>query len=64
MTNLENRLSDAYNKMTIEKKYQLLNQIEVKNLGVNDKVDIDFMESLLNIVLEGTTWMAKLFKII
>lgn len=64
MTNLENRLSDAYNKMTIEEKYQLLNQMEVKNLGTNDKVDIDFMESLLNIVLEGTTWMAKLFKII
>lgn len=64
MTNLESRLSDAYNKMTIEEKYQLLNQMEVKNLGVNDKVDIDFMESLLNIVLEGTTWMAKLFKII
>ena len=64
MTNMESRIKDAYDKMTIEQRYQLMEHMESKNLGANENVDTDFMESIVNILLEGTTIIAKIFKII
>lgn len=64
MNNMENRIKDAYSKMTIEQRYELMEQMEGKNLGANENADMDFMESIVNILLEGTTIIAKLFRII
>ncbi len=61
---LENRINKVIDNMSIEEKYKLLENIEVKNLGVNEKYDSNFMESIVNILLDGTTIIAKIFHII
>ena len=33
MNNMESRIKDAYNKMTIEEQYKLMETLEGKNLG-------------------------------
>lgn len=64
MNNMESRIKYQYDRMTIEQKYELMEQLEGKHLGANENVDMDFMESIVNVLLECTTIIAKLFKII
>lgn len=61
---INNRIDDMLNKMTTEEKYKLLDKIETKNLGHNENMDNDFMESIVNILLDATTILAKLLHII
>ena len=61
---INNRIDDILNKMTTEEKYKLLDKIETKNLGHNENMDNDFMESIVNILLDATTILAKLLHII
>ncbi len=61
---INNRIDDMLNKMTIEEKYKLLDKIETKNLGHNENMDNDFIESIVNILLDVTTILAKIFHII
>ena len=61
---INNRIDDMLNKMTTEEKYKLLDKIETKNLGHNENVDNDFIESIVNILLDATTILAKLLHII
>ena len=63
MINMENRNKDAYNKMTIEEQYKLMETLESKNLGQQEG-DKDTIESITNILLEVTTIVAKMLKII
>ena len=63
MNNMENRIKDAYNKMTIEEQYKLMEALEGKNLG-EQKGDKDTIESITNILLEITTIVAKMLRII
>ena len=63
MNNMESRIKDAYNKMTIEEQYKLMETLEGKNLG-QQKGDKDTIESITNILLEVTTIVAKMLRII
>ena len=63
MNNKETRIKDAYNKMTIEEQYKLMETLEGKNLGQQEG-DKDTIESIINILLEVTTFAAKILGII
>ena len=63
MNNMETRIKDAYNKMTIEEQYKLMETLEGKNLGQQEG-DKDTIESIINILLEVTTIAAKMLRII
>ena len=63
MNNMESRIKDAYNKMTIEEQYKLMETLEGKNLG-QQTGDKDTIESITNILLEVTTIVAKMLRII
>ena len=63
MNNMESRIKDAYNKMTIEEQYKLMETLEGKNLGQQEG-DKDTIESIINILLEVTTIVAKMLRII
>ena len=63
MNNMETRIKDAYNKMTIEEQYKLMETLEGKNLGEQEG-DKDVIESITNILLEVTTIVAKMLRII
>ena len=63
MNNMESRIKDAYNKMTIEEQYKLMETLESKNLGQQEG-DKDTIESIINILLEITTFAAKILGII
>ena len=63
MNNMESRIKDAYNKMTIEEQYKLMETLEGKKLGQQEG-DKDTIESIINILLEVTTIAAKMLKII
>ena len=63
MNNMESRIKDAYNKMTIEEQYKLMETLEDKNLGQQEG-DKDTIESITNILLEVTTIVAKMLRII
>ena len=63
MNNMESRIKDAYNKMTIEEQYKLMETLEGKNLGQQEG-DKDTIESIINILLEITTFAAKILGII
>lgn len=63
MNNMESRIKDAYNKMTIEEQYKLMETLEGKNLGQQEG-DKDVIESITNILLEVTTIVAKMLRII
>ena len=63
MNNMESRIKDAYNKMTIEEQYKLMETLEGKNLGEQEG-DYDTIESITNILLEVTTIVAKMLRII
>ena len=63
MNNMESRIKDAYNKMTIEEQYKLMETLESKNLGQQEG-NKDTIESITNILLEVTTIVAKMLRII
>ena len=63
MNNMENRIKYAYNKMTIDEQYKLMETLEGKNLGQQEG-DKDVIESITNILLEVTTIVAKMLRII
>ena len=63
MNNMESRIKDEYNKMTIEEQYKLMETLEGKNLGQQEG-DKDTIESIINILLEVTTFAAKILGII
>ena len=63
MNNMESRIKDAYNKMTIEEQYKLMKTLEGKNLGQQEG-DKNTIESITNILLEITTFAAKILGII
>ena len=63
MNNMETRIKDAYNKMTIEEQYKLMETLEGKNLSQQEG-DKDTVESITNILLEVTTIVAKMLRII
>ena len=63
MNNMESRIKDAYNKMTIEEQYKLMDTLEDKNLGQQEG-NKDTIESITNILLEVTTIVAKMLRII
>lgn len=61
---INNRIDDMLSKMTTEEKYKLLDKFETKNLGHNENMDNDFIESIVNILLDATTILAKILRII
>ena len=61
MYNSDNRLNDAIEKMNETEKRELLNQLENKN---TISVDINIIESIVNISLEITSIIAKIFRIV
>lgn len=63
MNNMETRIKYAYNKMTIEEQYKLMETLEGKNLGQQEG-DKNTIESITNILLEITTIAAKILGII
>ena len=63
MNNMETRIKDAYNKMTIEEQYKLMETLEGKNLSQQEG-DKDTIESITNILLEVTTIVTKMLRII
>ena len=63
MNNMESRIKDAYNKMTIDEQYKLMETLEGKNLGEQEG-NKDVIESITNILLEVTTIVAKMLRII
>ena len=61
MYNSDNRLNDAIERMSETEKRELLNQLENKN---TISVDINIIESIVNISLEITSIIAKIFRIV
>ena len=61
MYNSDNRLNDAIEKMSETEKRELLNQLENRN---TISVDINIIESIVNISLEITSIIAKIFRIV
>ena len=61
MYNSDNRLNDAIEKMSDTEKRELLNQLENKNVM---SVDVNIIESIVNISLEITSIIAKIFRIV
>ena len=61
MYNSDNRLNDAIEKMSETEKRELLNQLENRNAI---SVDINIIESIVNISLEITSIIAKIFRIV
>lgn len=61
MYNSDNRLNDAIEKMSDTEKRELLNQLENKNAL---SVDVNIIESIVNISLEITSIIAKIFRIV
>lgn len=61
MYNSDNRLNDAIEKMSVTEKRELLNQLENRNTV---SVDVNIIESIVNISLEITSIIAKIFRIV
>ena len=61
MYNSDNRLNDAIEKLTEVEKRELLNQLENRNIV---SVDVNIIESIVNISLEITSIIAKIFRIV
>ena len=61
MYNSDNRLNDAIEKMSETEKRELLNQLENRNVI---SIDVNIIESIVNISLEITSIIAKIFRII
>ena len=61
MYNSDNRLNDAIEKMSEIEKRELLSQLENRNTIL---VDVNIIESIVNISLEITSIIAKIFRIV
>ena len=61
MYNSDNRLNDAIEKMSVTEKRELLNQLENRNAL---SVDVNIIESIVNISLEITSIIANIFRIV
>ena len=61
MYNSDNRLNDAIEKMSDIEKRELLSQLENRNAL---SVDVNIIESIVNISLEITSIIAKIFRIV
>ena len=61
MYNSDNRLNDTIEKMSVTEKRELLNQLENRNAL---SVDVNIIESIVNISLEITSIIAKIFRIV
>ena len=61
MYNSDNRLNDAIEKMSETEKRELLNQLENRNAI---SIDVNIIESIVNISLEITSIIAKIFRIV
>ena len=61
MYNSDNRLNDVIERMSEIEKRELLNQLENKNAV---SIDVNIIESIVNISLEITTIIAKIFRIV
>ena len=61
MYNSDNRLNDAIEKMSVTEKRELLNQLENRNAL---SIDTNIIESIVNISLEITSIIAKIFRIV
>ena len=61
MYNSDNRLNDAIEKMSDTEKRELLNQLENRNAM---SVDVNIIESIVNISLEITSIIARIFRIV
>ena len=61
MYNSDNRLNDTIEKMSETEKRELLNQLENRNTV---SVDVNIIESIVNISLEITSIIAKIFRIV
>ena len=61
MYNSDNRLNDVIEKMSDTEKRELLNQLENKNVM---SVDVNIIESIVNISLEITSIIARIFRIV
>lgn len=61
---LNSRINKELEKMTIEEKYKLLESMEIKHLGTNEKYDVEFMENIVNLILDSFTLLAKILHII
>ena len=61
MYNSDNRLNDTIEKMSETEKRELLNQLENRNAL---SVDVNIIESIVNISLEITSIIAKIFRIV
>jgi hypothetical protein len=61
MYNSDNRLNEAIEKMTEIEKRELLSQLENKNAI---SIDVNIIESIVNISLEITSIIAKIFRIV
>ena len=63
MNNMETRIKDAYNKMTIDEQYKLMETLGGEAGGEREG-DKDRMESISNVLVEGTTIVAKMVRVI
>ena len=61
MKNSDNRLNDAIEKMSVTEKRELLIQLENRNAI---SIDVNIIESIVNISLEITSIIAKIFRIV
>ena len=61
MYNSDNRLNDAIERMSETEKRELLNQLENRNAV---SIDVNIIESIVNISLEVTSIIAKIFRIV
>ena len=61
MYNSDNRLNDTIEKMSETEKRELLNQLENRNAI---SIDVNIIESIVNISLEITSIIAKIFRIV
>jgi hypothetical protein len=61
---VDNRINECLNNMDINSKYKLLEQLETKNLGKNEKADPKFIESIVNVILDTATLIVKCLGIV
>ena len=61
MYNSDNRLNDAIERMSETEKRELLSQLESRNAV---SIDVNIIESIVNVSLEITSIIAKIFRIV
>ena len=61
---MEDRYNRIFRDMTEQEKYDLMLQLEGKELGENDKADKEFFSNIVDLLLEGTTMIAAALGIV